>query len=65
MWTGTKGRFGLKYAWAEQTAEEAAEASMERMAAAKVEGPDEGRHRGGAADVSLSSLNDGEEMTCA
>jgi hypothetical protein len=44
---------------------EAAVASMEKMAAAKVEGPVEGRHRGGAADVSLSSLNVVEDMIFA
>ena len=55
----------MKYVRAEQTAVEAAVASIENMAAAKVEGPVEGRHRGGAVDVSLSSLNDFEDMIIA
>ncbi len=61
MWTGTKGRFGLKYVRAEQTAVE----RIENMAAAKVEGPVVERHGGGAAEVSLSSLNDSEDTRIA
>ena len=51
----------MKYVCAEQTAVD----RMENMAAAKVEGPVEGRHRWGAANVSLSSLNDFEDTIIA
>ncbi len=55
----------MKYVQVEQTAVEAAIASIENMAAAKVEGPVEGQNRGVAADVSLSSLNDFEDTIIA